>query len=134
MDDILKRYSQQQRDSINQFFIKLASISNKTGKMLDSKKSKIVQSWEQYPADIVIQALEVYISMDIEKSSNGRGKNEKYVLGIIRNKAGEAHGTGDKAGNSGEKFGNGAGADQGKKLQSIIRSNRPVDDELECDF
>jgi len=86
LSESFKRYSENQKEIISGFFNKLAITVNKTGRISEGKKLRIIKSWDDYPADVVISALEVYMKMDIPVSGNGRGKNEKYVLGIMKNK------------------------------------------------
>jgi hypothetical protein len=76
------RYNADQQAVIERFFRKLAASVNKTGRMADSKKARIIESWNPYPPDVVIRAMEVYLGMEDTAS-----KGENYVFKIIRNMA-----------------------------------------------
>jgi hypothetical protein len=81
-DESPERYSPAQQAVIERFFRKLTASVNKTGRMADSKKARILESWELYPPDVVIRAMEVYLDMEDTAS-----KGENYVFKIIRNMA-----------------------------------------------
>jgi len=72
-----ERYSD--RDLINQCF-KAVSSTRKPNRILDSVKLSILQSWDKYPVNQVMDGIRIYL----EKSYAEQGKNEKYLLGIIR--------------------------------------------------
>ena len=55
--------------------------TRKSGKISDSVKVKILQSWERYPAEQVLAGIRTYLS----KNYAEEGKNEKYLAGIIKN-------------------------------------------------
>ncbi|RJR47691.1 MAG: hypothetical protein C4576_09145 [Desulfobacteraceae bacterium] len=55
--------------------------TRKTGKVSDSVILSILQGWEKYPVDRIQEGIRLYLDKDYA----GQGKNEKYLLGIIRN-------------------------------------------------
>ena len=57
------------------------SSTRKTGKISDSIRLKILQSWSKHPVESVIAGIKTYLS----KNYAEEGKSEKYLLGIIRN-------------------------------------------------
>ena len=57
------------------------ATTRKTGKVADSVKLSILQSWSQYPVKTVIASIRTYL----DKGYAAQGKNERYLLGIIRN-------------------------------------------------
>jgi len=72
-----ERYSD--RDLINQCY-KSISSTRKTNRISDGMKLSILNQWDKYPADRVMAAIRVYL----EKDYSAQGKDEKYLLGIIR--------------------------------------------------
>jgi len=70
----------QNPELINQVFQSIAG-TRKTGKISDSVKLKILQSWERYPTEQVLSGIQTYLS----KGYAGQGKGEKYLAGIIKN-------------------------------------------------
>jgi len=66
-------------DLINQCF-KSISSTRKTKRISDSAKLNILQQLDKYPADHVIAGIRIYL----EKDYSAQGKDEKYLLGIIR--------------------------------------------------
>jgi len=64
---------------INQCFNSISS-TRKTNRISDSVKRNILQQWEKYPPDQVMAGIRIYL----EKDYASEGKNEKYLLGIIR--------------------------------------------------
>jgi len=72
-----KRYSDS--NLINQCF-KSISSTRKTNRISDSVKLNILQQWNKYPADQVMAGIRIYI----EKDYAAQGKDEKYLMGIIR--------------------------------------------------
>lgn len=67
------------RNLINKCFNSISS-TRKTKRISDSVKLNILHQWNNYPADQVMAAIRIYI----EKDYAGQGKDEKYLLGIIR--------------------------------------------------
>jgi hypothetical protein len=65
---------------IDQVFRAIAS-TRKTNRITDSVTVSILKSWERFPVDQVMAGIRIYL----EKDYAGQGKNEKYLLGIIRN-------------------------------------------------
>ena len=86
-----ERYSD--RDLISQCFQVIAS-TRKTNRIADSVKLSILHQWNEYPADQVMAGIRIYL----EKDYAAQGKNEKYLLGIIRGNSQKAaaSATGDK--------------------------------------
>ena len=73
-----ERYSDQ--NLIDRVFQAIAS-TRKTGKVADSVLLAQLQKWERYPVGQVEPAMKIYLDKDYA----GQGKDEKYLLGIIRN-------------------------------------------------
>lgn len=74
-----QRYNAEQLKFIDQFF-NILKYTRKSCKMADSVILKIYQSWNKHEVQKVIYGIGVYIN-----NSSLHDKNEKYVLGIIRN-------------------------------------------------
>ena len=55
--------------------------TRKSGRIADSVKVKILQSWSKYPVEQVLAGIQTYLS----KGYAGQGKGEKYLAGIIKN-------------------------------------------------
>ena len=55
--------------------------TRKSGRIADGVKLTILKAWERYPVESVMAGIRVYI----EKGYADQGKDEKYLLGIIRN-------------------------------------------------
>ena len=72
------RYSD--KETINQAFQAISS-TRKSNRMADSVKLSILKSWERYPVESVMTGVRTYF----EKGYADQGKDEKYLLGIIRN-------------------------------------------------
>lgn len=72
-----EKYSDQ--DLINQVF-KVISSTRKTNRVSDSVKLNILQQWDKYPVNQVMAGIKIYL----EKDYVATGKDEKYLLGIIR--------------------------------------------------
>jgi DNA-binding Lrp family transcriptional regulator len=75
-----ERYSD--RNLINQCFESISS-TRKTNCISDSVKLNILHQWNKYPADQVMAAIRIYL----EKDYAAQGKDEKYLMGIIRGNA-----------------------------------------------
>jgi hypothetical protein len=80
------RYSLNQ-EIINQAFQTISS-TRKANRIADTVKLSILESWDRYPVEKVISGIRAYLSKDYA----GQGKNEKYLLGIIRNSKVESAG------------------------------------------
>lgn len=76
-----ERYSSDS-NLINQCF-KIIASTRKTNRISESVKLNILHQWDKYPAAQVMAAIRIYI----EKDYAGQGKDEKYLLGIIRGNA-----------------------------------------------
>ena len=70
----------QDQGTINQALQAIAS-TRKSNRITDSVKLSILQSWNRYPVESVMTGIRTYL----EKGYAGKGKGEKYLLGIIRN-------------------------------------------------
>ena len=77
----------QEQEAINQAFQAIAS-TRKSNRIADSVKLSILQEWERHPVESVMTGIRTFL----DKSYYHQGKNEKYLLGIIRN----CNGTGNK--------------------------------------
>jgi len=58
--------------------------TRKSKRIADSVKLSVLQGWERHPVESVMSGIKTYL----EKSYHHQGKNEKYLLGIIRNSNG----------------------------------------------
>jgi len=76
--ELEKKYLDQ--ETINQAFQAISS-TRKSNRIADSVKLSILQTWEKYPLESVITGIKTYLEKDYAR----HGKNEKYLLGIIRN-------------------------------------------------
>ena len=65
---------------IDRIFQGLAS-TRKTGQLADSVKLSILEAWDNYSIDRVMAGIETFC----EKGCAKQGKNERYLLGIIKN-------------------------------------------------
>lgn len=79
MDELLMRYNDKQKETINKYW-EVIRWTRKHGKIADKIKLAEMEYWNKYETDIVISALETHI----EKYPKVR---ENYTRGIIRNKA-----------------------------------------------
>jgi hypothetical protein len=70
------------RDLVNQCF-KAIQSTRKSNRIADTVKRSILESWERYPVESVMAGIKTYV----EKRYCDQGKNEKYLLGIIRGNA-----------------------------------------------
>ena len=134
------RYSKDQREVISRFLNKLAGATRKTGRISEPAQAKIISSFEAYDTDVVIASLNTYLDMDISQARSGKGKNEKYVCGIMANKQAEK----DGAGNGRSKVSGGKGnknsgtgkrspePDEGERLRKL--SGSAAGGQLDCDF
>lgn len=61
--------------------VKAFSSTRKTGKVSDSIILAQLKAWEKYPPEQVESGIRTYL----ERAYHLRGKDEKYLLGIIRN-------------------------------------------------
>ena len=91
-DEILSEISEQKKrypdqEIINHVFQAISS-TRKSNCIADNVKLSILRSWIQYPVDSVVAAIKTYL----EKGYHHQDKDEKYLLGIIRN----SNGTGTK--------------------------------------
>lgn len=67
------------RNLIDQCF-KAISSTRKSNRISDSVKLSILQRWDKYPVNQVMAGIKTYV----EKNYAEQGKDEKYLLGIIR--------------------------------------------------
>lgn len=130
----LEVFSTEELKVIQEFFDVLAKRTRKTQKISNKRKITIIESWKKYDPKAVISALKVYISMKATST-----QNEKYVLGIIRNKHKELGGIAydrnsrsdeqSKAGSQ-EKTGD---VDEGTRLRQLV-NGRSFKKEQYCEF
>lgn len=83
ISSLMDRY--QDRETVNRAFIAIQS-TRKSNRIADTVKCSILKTWERHPAESVIAGIRTYL----EKGYHGQGKDEKYLLGIIRNLKPEA--------------------------------------------
>ena len=76
-----ERYPDQ--EIINQAFQAISS-TRKTNRIADTVKLSILHQWNKYPTPQVMAGIKTYL----EKGCAEQGKNERYLLGIIRNNNG----------------------------------------------
>lgn len=81
VSELTKRY--QDQDIIARAFQAITS-TRKSNRIADSVKLRILQDWDRYPVASVIQGIKTYLRGHYAD----RGKNERYLLGIIRNNNG----------------------------------------------
>lgn len=74
---LIKKYDQ---DLINKCFAVIRS-TRKSGKVADSVLIAQLKKWERYPVEQVEAGVRIYL----EKDYAAQGKDETYLLGIIRN-------------------------------------------------
>ncbi len=78
ISELEKRYSDQ--ETINQTFQAISS-TRKSSRIADSVRLSILQSWGKYPISQVMEGIRKYL----DRQYYQQGKDEKYLLGIIRN-------------------------------------------------
>ena len=78
ISSLRERYSD--HDLIDKVFKAIAS-TRKSNKVSESVLLAQLQKWERYPVEQVESAMRVYL----QKNYAGQGKNEAYLMGIIRN-------------------------------------------------
>lgn len=76
--ELEKRYSD--KETINRIFLAISS-TRKTNRISDTVKLSIFRSWEEHPIETVMYGIRTFL----EKGYHIQGKDEKYLLGIIRN-------------------------------------------------
>ncbi len=81
--EMKKRYPDQA--IIDQVFSAI-STTRKTGRIAESVILGILHQWARFPVDQVITGIRTYL----EKGYHRQGKDEKYLLGIIRNSNGHS--------------------------------------------
>jgi len=144
LKDLERRYADSQRTIIYVFLDKLAKATRKTGRISPSAEEKIVRSFDKYNVDVVIEALQIYNKMDIPLAQGGKGKNEKYVLGIMANRQAERDRKGGVGyGTIGEVIGDAeasgkhkaAHRDEGERLQRYAEESfKSARDDFDCNF
>ena len=77
ISELEKRYPDQ--EIINQAF-QIISSTRKSNKIAETVKLSILQKWERYPVNQVMEGIRRYL----EKDYAAQGKDEAYLLGIIR--------------------------------------------------
>jgi len=132
----LQRYTGEQISILAHFMAKLAATTRKTGKISDTAILKILTSFESFDVDVVMASVNTYIDMNIEAAKHGKGKNEKYVRGIMANKQAEKErrgsvGSGIKHSNQ-SKVNGATGADEGARLQQLAQT--ATGGNLNCEF
>lgn len=78
VSDLEKRYPDQ---GIIRQALAAISSTRKSNRIANTVKLSILTGWERHPVDSVIAGIRIYL----EKRYADQGKNEKYLLGIIRN-------------------------------------------------
>jgi len=80
-----RRYSDQ--ETINQAFQAISS-TRKSNQIADTVRLSILKAWERFPIESVLSGIRTYL----EKEYGDQGRNEKYLLGIIRNSKNDSKG------------------------------------------
>jgi len=78
ISELENRY--QDQEVITQVFRAISS-TRKSNHIADSVRLSILQSWERYPVNQVMEGIRKYL----DRQYYQQGKGEKYLLGIIRN-------------------------------------------------
>jgi len=78
ISELQTRYTDQ--ELIDQAFQAISS-TRKTGRIADTVKFKILDSWNHFPVNQIQAGIKTYL----EKECFKQGKKEEYLLGIIRN-------------------------------------------------
>lgn len=84
ISDRLKRYPDQ--ETVKQAFSAIQS-TRKSNRIADSVKLSILKAWERYPVESVMAGIRTYL----DRGYANQGKDEKYLLGIIRNSGNGDH-------------------------------------------
>lgn len=121
METLMKRYNKNEQRVINEFFDKCARATRKKGKMSDNVKKKQLEKWQNYNEKSVIEGLKIYNSLKVITT-----QNEKYALGIIRNKEKEL-----KA--NAKNIRNDKGAAEGERIAELA-GKYDTGENIECDF
>jgi len=79
-------------ETIHQVFQAIGS-TRKSNRIADSVKLTMLKSWERYPVESVLTGIKTYF----EKGYADQGKDEKYLLGIIRKAKQDDTNTGGQA-------------------------------------
>ena len=80
-EELLARYTPAQKYKIHEFLKELACRTRKSKRISEGRQTKIIEGWIHYDAEVVIDALEIYMKM-----TPSSGITENYVKGIMRNK------------------------------------------------
>jgi len=80
--ELIRRYPDQ--EIISRVFQAISS-TRKSNRIADSVKLSVLQSWERYPVNQALEGIRTYL----DKGYADNGKDEKYLLGIIRNTNGQ---------------------------------------------
>ena len=78
ISSLVEKYADQ--GTVNEVFQAIAS-TRKSNRIADSKKLKILRSWEKYSEEAVIPGIKIFLSSQYHR----HGKREEYLLGIIKN-------------------------------------------------
>jgi len=78
ISELMNRYSDQ--ETITQVFQAISS-TRKSNRIADTVKLSILQAWDKYPVNQVIEGIRKYLS----RGYHQQGKKEAYLLGIIKN-------------------------------------------------
>jgi hypothetical protein len=81
ISSLINRYPD--REIINQAFTAILS-TRKSKRIADSVRLSILKAWERYSVESVVTGIKTYL----DKGYQHKGKDEKYLLGIIRNSNG----------------------------------------------
>lgn len=127
MENRVQRYNIEEHKIIDVFFKELAKRTRKSGKISPSRRANIMVEWEAFDADVVIDAIRLYLRMDTTPA-----QNERYLKGIMRNKQKEKEaGAYGKRGTDYQQETGTASGDEGERLR---RKYAAGGGELACDF
>ena len=76
----LERFTEPQKVVVREFLKVLAKRTRLgSGKILNSKQTKIIAAWENFDTDVIVDALQTFIRMNTNSE-----QKEEYVGGIIK--------------------------------------------------
>jgi hypothetical protein len=135
----LERYNDTELKIIEKYFIKLAKTTRKSGKISKTVKEKLLKKWIEFDINVVIDSLNAYIDKEIAITQQGKGINENYTLGIMKNKQKtkgcEKNGSyiRNDTGNNATRNKGKSGEQESERIYNIAKSNTQSAI-IECDF
>lgn len=129
MSEMTGRYTAREWVEIDSFFKELAKRTRKSGKISPSRRANIMVEWEAFDADVVIDAIRLYLRMETTPA-----QNERYLKGIMRNKQKEKEKEAGAYGKRGTDYQKETGAASGDEGERLRRKYAAGGGELACDF